>query len=96
MRITRISLGNYIPACRYKARYASIGWVTALKLQTVLHLRDSYCACPKMAESIGQWEQGIDELMQDSHEATNDTQRTSIGLRCRRKSYSIDESIGQV
>ena len=69
----------------------------ASRLQIVLHLQDSYWACPKMAESIGQLERGR-ELMQGSSDASrtvetqaaNDTQGTSIGLRCRRKSYSID------
>ena len=83
-----------IPACRYKARYAGIGRVIASRLQIVLHLRDSYCTCPKMAESIGPRERGIDELTQDSrddsgtveNETANNTQGTSIGLRRRRKS----------
>ena len=66
-----------------------MGRVIALGLQTVLHLWNSCCADPKMAKSIGQWEPGRDELMQDSHdasstmesEAANDTPGTTKGLR---------------
>ena len=53
----------------------------ASRLQTVL--RDSYCACPKLAESIGQQERGAGELTQDSRDTveTEAAKDKYIGLK---------------
>ena len=85
-------------------RYALIGQVIASRLQTALHLQDSYCACPKIAESIGQQEKGRDKLMKDScdtsnttgTEAANNTQGTSKAKKEVLFYRYQDESIGQV